>query len=237
MDLPDGYVLIERDIVDSTNAEAMRLIADGAGRGAVVTARAQTAGRGRRGRSWVSPPGNLYVSVIVELVDGRDPGQLAFVAALAAVDALGPHGDVRLKWPNDVLLGGRKLAGILIEVENRLAVIGLGVNLVSAPGDTRLPATTLPNPPPPRELLAGFCAGLDRWYRRWAAEGFAPVRARWLLCADGLDKPIEVRLPQETLTGRFAGLDDAGGLILDQAAGARRIISAGDVCFGSDECC
>jgi BirA family biotin operon repressor/biotin-[acetyl-CoA-carboxylase] ligase len=182
----------------------------------------------------VSPHGNLYASVIVELPDGRDPGQLSFVAALAAFDALSSHGEMRLKWPNDVLLAGKKLAGILIEVEGGLAVIGLGVNLVSAPGDTRLPATSLPNPPPAEDLLAAFCAALDRWRRHWAAEGFASVREQWLSCADGLNKQVEVRLPRETLTGRFAGLDDAGGLMLDLPDGGRRIISAGDVYFESE---
>lgn len=234
MTLPYGYSLTELDTVDSTNSEAMRLISGGAGHGAVVWARTQTSGRGRRGRNWVSPPGNLYASVVVRLKPGRDPGQLAFVAALGAVDALTPHGGVRIKWPNDVLLGGKKLAGILIEVENGLAVIGIGVNLASAPDDTRLPATILPDPPLPGVLLTAFCIGLDRWYQRWLVEGFAPVREQWLSCADGLGGHVEARLPRETLTGRFAGLDEAGGLMLDQPDGGRRIISAGDVYFGSN---
>jgi BirA family transcriptional regulator, biotin operon repressor / biotin---[acetyl-CoA-carboxylase] ligase len=234
VDLPAGFSLIERNLVDSTNSEAARLIAGGAGHGTVVVAAAQTAGRGRRGRGWVSPPGNLYLSLIVELAAGRDPGQLAFVAALGAADALAPHGDVRLKWPNDVMLDGGKLAGILIEVENRLAVVGLGVNLVIAPEDgTRVPATTLAAAPPPDRLAAAFCNHFDRWYRRWVADGFAPVREYWLSRADGLGDPVEVRLPRETLTGRFAGLDEAGGLMLDRPDGARRIIAAGDVYFGN----
>lgn len=235
MDLPDGYSLFEHDAVDSTNGEAKRLIADGAGHGAVIRAVMQTAGRGRNGRQWISPPGNLYASVIVQLPEGRDPGQLSFVAALGAIDALAPHGRVRLKWPNDVLIAGKKLAGILIEVESGLAVIGIGVNLDSAPDDTRLPAARLPNPPPPEDLLAAFCFGLDRWHRRWLEEGFAPVRDQWLSHADGLNKSVEARLPRETLTGRFAGLDDAGGLILEQPDGGRRIVSAGDVFFESND--
>jgi BirA family transcriptional regulator, biotin operon repressor / biotin---[acetyl-CoA-carboxylase] ligase len=234
VELPPGYSLTELPSVDSTNSEALRCIEQGAGHGCVVFARSQTAGRGRRGREWVSPSGNLYASVIVDLIDGRDPGQLSFVAALGAMDALTPHGDVRLKWPNDVLLGGKKLAGILIEADNDLAVIGLGVNLVSAPEDTRLPAVNLDNPPSPEDLLVAFCEGLDRWYRCWKADGFTPIREKWLSCADGLNKSIEVRLPRETLTGRFAGLDDTGGLLLDQPDGGRRIISAGDVYFGND---
>jgi len=229
---PDGYKLLEYDTVDSTNSEARRLIADGAGHRVVVHARSQSAGRGRRSRSWVSPPGNLYASVIVNLVRGRDPGQLAFVAALGAMDALTPHGDVRLKWPNDVLMGGRKLAGILIEVEGGLAIIGLGVNLVSAPDDTRLPATYLTDPPSPQDLLEKFCHAFDGWYRRWETEGFVELREIWLSHADGLNNPVEVRLPRETLTGRFAGIDDAGGLILERSDGRRQVISAGDVYFG-----
>lgn len=231
MNLPTGYSLIEHATIDSTNSEAMRLIAGGAGHGVVVTAGAQISGRGRRGRNWDSPPGNLYASVIVRVAKGRDPGQLSFVAALGAVDALMDYGDVRLKWPNDVLLGGEKLAGILIEVDRGHAVIGIGINLVSAPDDTRLPATSLPNPPSPDQMLTGFCIGLDQWYQRWNTDGFAPIRDRWLSHADGLNGTVEVRLPRETLTGRFAGLDDAGGLVLDQPDGERRIVSAGDVYF------
>ncbi len=231
--LTDAFTLITLETVDSTNREALRRIAGGAPHFTVIRAHTQTDGRGRRGRSWDSPPGNLYATLIVRPARDAALGQLAFVAALGVGMALEAYAPVRFKWPNDLMLDGRKLGGILIEAEHGAAAIGIGVNLATAPSGTRIPATSVPGAPDPETVLAGICAGLDDWYRRWETAGFGPVREAWLTRAEGLGGPIEARLPQRTLTGTFAGLDDAGGLLLDQPGGGREVIAAGDIYFGT----
>ena len=235
--LPDGYALITLDVVGSTNEEALARMARGDGHGTVVTAGRQSAGRGRRGKTWQSPPGNLYASVIVEPPAGAALGQLSFVAALGAGDALAPVAPVRFKWPNDLLLGDAKLGGILIETAARGAVVGIGINLVSAPDDTEFPATSLSakvrGAIHPSVLLPRLCQCFEDWFQRWQRDGFAPVRKAWLERASGLGNVIEARLPTRTLTGRFAGLDADGGLMLERADGGHDVITAGEVFFAA----
>lgn len=234
MRLPDGYALTSLDSVDSTNHEALRMARAGAGHGTVVVARTQTGGRGRRGRPWASPPGNLYMTIIVgALRHGATPGQLSFVTAAAVGEALAPYAPVRFKWPNDVLVEGRKVAGILIEAEPDTTVVGIGVNLVSAPADTAFPAACIDSAPAPGAILVELCHRFERWYRTWLADGFQPVRAAWLARADGIGGPIEARLPARTLAGTFAGLDADGALLLDRPDGSRAVVAAGDVFFGT----
>ncbi|MGE0746502.1 MAG: biotin--[acetyl-CoA-carboxylase] ligase [Rhodospirillales bacterium] len=234
--LPDGWRLVEVAETDSTNDEAHRLIAAGAGHGTVVRADRQSAGRGRRGRTWVSPPGNLYMSIVAE-VTAAQAGQLAFVAALAAGDALAAGGCVRFKWPNDLMVRGRKAGGILIEADGGFAVVGIGVNVVSAPAETAYPATSLADagwpPAAPAVLCADVAAGFAAWYARWRSEGFAPVREAWLGRAAGLGGPVTARLPAATCRGTFRALDQDGALILEEADGALRRIAAGDVSLGA----
>lgn len=234
--LPDGWRLVEVAETDSTNDEARRLIAAGAGHGTVVRAGCQTAGRGRRGRTWVSPPGNLYMSIVAD-VAAAQAGQLAFVAALAAGDALAAGGCVRFKWPNDLMSRGRKAGGILIEADGDLAVVGVGVNIVSAPAESAYPATSLAGagwpPVMPAELCAAVAAGFASWYARWRREGFAPVREAWLARAAGLGGPVTARLPTATCRGTFRALDQDGALILEETDGALRRIAAGDVFLGA----
>ncbi len=241
--LPAGYRLISRESVGSTNDEAKLLARAGAGEGTLVWALEQTAGRGRRGRAWASPRGNLYLSLIVRPACPLDrAAQLGFVAALALGDALGATvpglGRLACKWPNDVLLGSRKIAGILLESETgeggnlAFVVVGIGVNLVSAPSAVEFPAVSIVaaghRPPEPAVLLAAFARHFESWLRRWREAGFAPLRQAWRARAVGLGEPIRVRLEDATLHGRFADLDQQGALLLDTAAG-RRQISAGDV--------
>jgi BirA family biotin operon repressor/biotin-[acetyl-CoA-carboxylase] ligase len=241
--LPDGFHLHSFDAVGSTNDEAKALARAGAPEGALVWAREQKSGRGRRGRVWQSPPGNLYLSLVMR-PEGppSDAAQLGFVAALGMGDGLaalcGPALRPRYKWPNDLLAGGKKLAGILLESETAtldrvdFVVIGAGVNIKSAPRDVEFPATSLAAEGiagvTPRALLEAFVRHFDRWARRWRAEGFAPVRAAWLGSAGGLGERIRVRLERQTLEGRFLDLDEAGALVLDAAGGSRRI-TAGEV--------
>ena len=241
--LPEGFRLHRYDTVRSTNDEAKLLARAGAPEGTLVWAREQSAGRGRRGRIWLSPPGNLYLSLVLrpEGAPSR-AAQLGFVAALGLGDALaklaGPEMQLRYKWPNDLLANGKKLAGILLESETSASdrvdfvVVGIGVNIVSAPEDVEFPATSLAAQSvagiTPAVLLEGFARNFDIWARRWREEGFAPLRAAWLARAMGLGERIRVRLERSTLLGRFLDLDDDGALVLDGAAGRRRI-AAGEV--------
>ncbi|HEX3953750.1 MAG TPA: biotin--[acetyl-CoA-carboxylase] ligase [Stellaceae bacterium] len=243
--LPDGFYLHSFDVIGSTSDEAKAMARAGAPQGTLVWARLQTSGRGRRGRAWVSPPGNLYCSLVWR--PGGAPAkaaQLSFVTALAMADALapllGPATELRYKWPNDLLANGRKLSGILLESETTVndsvdfVVIGIGVNLASTPasGEVEYPPTSIVAEggaaPAPEVPLAAFARSFDEWARRWREHGFAPVRTAWLARARGLGEPIRVRLERHTLTGRFVDLDEDGALVLGTEQGNRRI-TAGEV--------
>ena len=240
------FDLIALDGVTSTNDEAVGLAAEGARAGTVVWARSQSKGRGRRGRSWSSPEGNLYLSLILRPEEeARRVAELAFLAAVAIGEGIEPlipgSVAVRYKWPNDVLLNGRKAAGVLLESslgsKARLdwLVIGVGVNLVDFPKGTDFPATSLlaegAEGVEPARVAEGFCQAFLAGYESWRDEGFAGVRQRWLGRAAGIGQTIEVRLEGETLSGIFAGLDGGGALILQRAGKEDRRISAGDVFF------
>jgi BirA family transcriptional regulator, biotin operon repressor / biotin---[acetyl-CoA-carboxylase] ligase len=235
---PAGYALLQLDDVDSTNAEARRRAEAGAPGPLWISAARQNAGRGRRGNVWQSPPGNLYATLLIR--PGKpvaECAQLSFAAALAVSDMLAgfaPSAAVAVKWPNDVLLDGRKIAGLLLEGEADWLAIGIGVNLREAPARAATPAVSLAalmvNPPVPNDALLSLAARMARWYEIWRSEGFARLRDTWLARAAGLGGEIRVRLPRGELTGRFRGLNDAGALLLDLPGGQREI-SAGEVFF------
>ena len=241
--LPAAYRLVRYDTVGSTNDEAKRLARAGAEEGTVVWALEQNAGRGRRGRVWASPRGNLYASVIVRPdCPVNRAAQLGFVAALAVGDALGAifggAAGLSYKWPNDVLLHGHKIAGILLESElgqgavPAFVVVGVGINLASSPGDAEFPATSIAEQGlghvSPAEALAGFTHHFQAWVERWRTDGFAPVRTAWRANAVSLGEAIRVQLDAATLHGRFIDIDQEGALLLE-SAGEFRHISAGDV--------
>jgi BirA family biotin operon repressor/biotin-[acetyl-CoA-carboxylase] ligase len=241
--LPAAYRLVRYDTVGSTNDEAKRLARAGAEEGTVVWALEQNAGRGRRGRVWASPRGNLYASMIVRPDRPVNrAAQLGFVAALAVGDTLGATfggaAGLSYKWPNDVLLHGRKIAGILLESElgegavPAFVVVGVGINLASSPGDAEFPATSIAEQGlghvSPAEALAGFTHHFQAWVERWRADGFAPVRTAWRANAVSLGEAIRVQLDAATLHGRFIDIDQEGALLLE-SAGELRHISAGDV--------
>jgi BirA family biotin operon repressor/biotin-[acetyl-CoA-carboxylase] ligase len=245
--LPDGFVLRALDRVDSTNDEARRMAEAGAQPGLVVLAGQQTSGRGRHGRAWASPLGNLYASVLLG-VEGpiAASAQLSFVAGLALADAIegyAPGGvALRLKWPNDVLIGGAKVAGILLESVGRAngagaagVIVGTGVNIVSSPRETPYPATSLVEqgfaPVTPLALLGSYLRALDGWLRQWREAGFAGVRAAWCARGFGLGERIRLRLDREELLGRFVDVTPGGTLLLDLEGGGRREIAAGDVFY------
>ncbi len=242
--LPPGWVLDARPAVGSTNDEARALISAGSARdGTIVWAGEQQTGRGRRGRAWESPPGNLYHSYILRaLRPFGQSAQLSFVAAIAlaeGIEVLCPLADPRCKWPNDILCHGGKVSGMLLEtVEDPSGgpawlILGIGVNVATAPVIGALyPAVALADmdcAQPVASLLEAIAARMAHWVAVWRREGFAPVREAWLHRALGIGHPIEVRLADGTLSGVFRGLDDQGGLILEQQDGISRTILAGDV--------
>jgi len=235
-----GYELLCYEAIGSTNDEAKRLARNGAAANTIVWAGEQTAGRGRRGRTWQSPRGNLALSLILRpRCAPAHAAQLGFVAALALADALDPRlppgTTLGFKWPNDVLVGGRKLAGILLESEPSAAgldflVVGVGANLAAAPTEVEFPATSLADqgiaPPSPADVLAGFIEAFDRWERHWRERGFPPLRAAWLARAVARGAAIRVRLPDGSFDGRFLDLDEDGALLVATAGETRRIAAA-----------
>lgn len=239
--LPEGFRRIAFDQVASTNDEARRFAEAGAAEKLVVSGAIQTAGRGRQGRAWASPRGNLYASFLLrpEIAPAR-AGEFGFAVAVAvaeAVDGLAPGRRARCKWPNDVLVDGRKIAGILLEsrgTTQRLdwLIVGIGLNLAMGPPAASWPATTvaaLGGSNDVEAALAILAARLNHWYRAWQSEGFAPVREAWLGRGHTLGETLRVRRNGGFVEGQFAGLDPQGGMLLDLASGRREIISYGEI--------
>ncbi|MGH7066380.1 MAG: biotin--[acetyl-CoA-carboxylase] ligase [Acetobacteraceae bacterium] len=221
------------DSIDSTNAELNRLAERGALGGSVVAALRQTAGRGRHGRTWTSLPGNLNASFLVRPAPPpRETPCLGFAAALAVAETLTGYLPSslrpRLKWPNDVLLAGGKIAGILLERGADWVVIGIGVNLAEAPPDLPYPAETLASfgaPPAPADFLPGLVASLERWLARLEREGFSPISSAWLALGPTPGETLSVLSGDETVSGCFAGLGPEGALQLETPSGMRAIHS------------
>jgi BirA family transcriptional regulator, biotin operon repressor / biotin---[acetyl-CoA-carboxylase] ligase len=205
-----------------------------------VIADRQTAGRGRRGRAWGDGAGNLMASVIVRANGAVQ--QLSFVAALALLAALEeekgqgsetPAPRFWLKWPNDVLLDGAKVSGILLERAGNALVIGFGANLAQHPAETERPATSLAAAglpvPTPMAFLARLMPAFAHYRRLWEDEGFEAIRSLWLARAAGLGDRVTARLGSETLEGRFEGLESDGALTLRTDDDSLRAIHAGEV--------
>ena len=239
-----GHELIHLDRVGSTNAEALRRAETGVSGPLWVTAREQTGGRGRRGRAWQSPDGNLHASLLVTHLKSDEAALLGLLASVALADAidmlipaLGPS--LRLKWPNDVLVHGSKLAGILVEAESvgnlTAAAIGIGVNCRHKPTGLPYAAACLADFDAEIEVAALFESLSDQMAEHLLAglrgDALAVLRGRWLARAAGLGRPIAVRLPDRTLEGTFETLDAEGRLIL-RNGNDRRVISYGEVFFG-----
>jgi BirA family biotin operon repressor/biotin-[acetyl-CoA-carboxylase] ligase len=230
---PDRLIRLAE--IDSTNSEARRLAQAGE-RGPVwIMADRQTAGRGRRGRIWEQGAGNLATTLL--LTDPPpDFAQLSFAAALAVADTaahFAPAARVTVKWPNDVLADGKKLAGILLESGPGWLAVGIGINLAHFPEGTEFPAISLADfvtPPSPVEARAILAARFAHWYDAWMIQGFEALRAAWLARAGGLGAPIRARLPNETRHGLFEGIDGSGALLLNEQ-GRVTAIAAGEVFF------
>ncbi len=253
----------------STNADMLALARSGVEEGVWLRAERQYGGRGRQGRAWASPAGNLYTSTLVRL-RASDPqaATLALVTAVALEEVVraylpprhsrergnpassfsvsaerqrdprvrgedGTGDQLQLKWPNDLLLDGAKLSGILLEGAGDAVVIGIGVNLAHHPTDLDRLATSLAAhgiTPDPADFLDTLVAAFALWLARWRGEGLAPIRARWLDRAHAPGTALTARLPDGSATdGLFVGLDNDGALILRLADGMTRVIHAADV--------
>lgn len=239
---PQGYSKQVHAELDSTNAQARRLAEAGEVGPLWIMALRQNAGYGRRGRAWHAPEGNLAATLLLRPDAPQTvTGQLSFAAALAVADMaahFAPQAAITVKWPNDVLAEGKKLAGILLEgggaKNGNWLAIGIGVNLAGHPEGTEFPATSLAGlgiaPPSPEDALTVLAARFAHWYDVWMQGGFGSLRMHWLARAKGVGAPIRARLPQETREGLFEGIDDSGALLLNEG-GHVRAIAAGEVFF------
>ncbi len=241
--LPEFFQPVYLDRVGSTNDNVKQRAREGAPEGTLVVAREQVAGRGRSGRVWTSKPGNLYMSLLLRPEgNAAEAAQVSFLAAVAlsaAIEDIAPGLSPRHKWPNDVLIDGAKVSGILLESSARAAgtidwlVLGMGVNVRHHPADTGQAVTSLlaqgARDCTPETMLGALAPALLHWLEVWRARGFRPLRQAWLAKAAGLNRPIQVRLPRETFTGIFRDLDDNGSLRIEQADGTMRTVTAGEV--------
>jgi BirA family biotin operon repressor/biotin-[acetyl-CoA-carboxylase] ligase len=246
--LIDDYHLLSYESIDSTNAEARRLAEGGGAHGAFIWAHSQSLGRGRKQRDWISQPGNLFVSALLKPeCEFAEFPQLSYIAAVASYASVAPlldEHDLALKWPNDLFLNGKKLAGILcesFETENeqdersRWLTVGLGMNIESAPKDPGLnhPAICLKDVGveliSAKIVLSRFIHHFIEWYQLWQQDGFETVSRYWVRHCLHQDETLTVLVDGESVTGQFVGLDQQGDLRLMIAGGEERLVSAGEV--------
>ncbi len=242
--LLNDYHLLAFDELDSTNEEAKRLAKAGGAHGAVVWAKKQTGGKGRLGREWVSQEGNLFVSILLKPERKiPDLSQLSFVASVALIESLvdmfGDSHKLACKWPNDVLLDEKKLAGILLESfpceldGKQWVVVGVGVNVDSHPSHTQFPSICLTEAGvelvSAKIVLSRFNHHFIECYNEWENKGFAGIRKRWTSYAWGMKKEITARLPDREITGIAQEIDPSGCLVIKDKKGAKHIIHAADV--------
>jgi len=224
------------DTIDSTSDELKRRLGAGLVGQAALLARRQSGGRGRLGRVWTSPPGNLYLSVLLRPETLRWPGHWSLLSALALAEAVCVHGAdparVRVKWPNDVLLGGGKLAGILLEAGHHPApwlMLGIGVNLLVAPeGLGRATACLGPEAAPPEVFAPTVLDRLSAWRERYEAGGFETLRTAWLERGHRLGEAVTATAGTRRIEGLFAGLTETGAMRLDTPTGLV-VVSSGEV--------
>ena len=210
----------------------------GAAEGLWIRAERQVRGRGRQGRAWASNMGNLSASTLVRLRDGDPPAAtLALVAAVALHETLSVMAgavDARIKWPNDLIVDGAKLSGILLERADDAVIAGFGINLASAPMLADRAVTSVAaltgHAPDPAVMLTVLADIFARWLTTWRQQGLGPVRTRWLVCAHPIGTALNVRTADDDagMDGLFDGLDRDGGLLLRSVDGVRTV-HAGDV--------
>jgi len=243
--LPKGYRARYFSSIDSTNSEALRLASKGEPSGLWIWSAKQHAGRGRLGRTWESLSGNLFSSLLLRLqCDPAIAPQLGFVAGVAMHDALmslqpeGGTNKYQLKWPNDLILNEKKAGGMLLEslllnTNQQVVVIGIGLNVKNHPHSTAYPATSLEEAgieTTADQVLVQLAHQCDTWIKVWDnGSGFSTIRNAWLDRSFDIGTDVTVRLPETLIAGRFNGIDDHGSLILIMNDGTKKLISAGDV--------
>ena len=241
------------DSLDSTNAALKRIVEQEGDvhEGLMVWAATQTAGRGRAGRVWSSPRGNVYVSILVAAPENTAQApELGFVAAVAVRETIlelprhnAGEPKVSCKWPNDVLIEGEKVCGILPEIvsddsKRSWIVLGIGINLEAVQLDPgAYPPTALSVhgiDTTPAHVLTVLTRSLYKWLAHWREQGFVAIRTHWLTCGPGVGSNVAVGLPEGAVSGSFVGLDEDGALLLETRKGKRRILT-GDVLFGDGQ--
>lgn len=245
--LIDDYHLLTYDVLDSTNEEARRLAGGGASHGAVIWTKRQTHGRGRMGREWISPEGNLYVSFLLKPQQMQEKlSELSFVASIACANTIelivGDARDIHCKWPNDILLSSKKVAGILLEsfstedaVKGRetWVVVGIGVNVESFPDHVLFPATSLRAEGveliSAKIVLSRLVYNFMQQYDHWCKKGFAPIRKSWMGHAYKLGHLLQVAQGDNLCEGIFEGIAEDGAMLLKQKNGEVKTITFGDV--------
>lgn len=243
-----GFDILRYAEIDSTNEEARRLLRAGRTDDFVVLAEQQTSGRGREGRQWESPKGNMFASLVLHTNKPLyETAQISFVAALALGEMLSAMlrngNDVLYKWPNDVLVKGKKIAGILLESSMKagdaspgVIIVGIGLNIASCPENVRFPATYLHSfvndGVSVSDCLQMLLGSFTQWYRLWQIEGLEPIRSAWLAKAWGKGSPLKVDLGKIQYQGVFGGMTGQGELILKERSGNIRHITSGEIFFG-----
>jgi BirA family biotin operon repressor/biotin-[acetyl-CoA-carboxylase] ligase len=234
-----GWRILRFASLGSTNDEARARALSGDPGDLWIVADEQTQGRGRHGRNWRSPRGNLYASaLLVDPCQAAIAPQLGFVAGVALASAARDLGaaDIAIKWPNDLLWKGAKVSGLLAEgvaIPGRgfICIVGFGVNCASSPEGLAYPvadlAQAIGRPVSPADVLARLAARFDEMIRLWdRGARFADIRTRWLAVAAGLGGPVRVASARETREGLFEGLDASGRLLLRTASGLEAVEAA-----------
>lgn len=238
MDYIGEWMFHDMDEVGSTNDEVKKLSENVIGEKIVISARNQTNGRGRRGRDWISLEGNLFFTLGIEC-ELNDLGAMVFVSSLSlwqTIQDLNPLLDVKLKWPNDILVNDKKVSGMLLEKgEGKYLIIGMGVNIKIAPLLVSMlyPCTSLRDAGVEverLEFLRSFIVNFDNYLNIWKAKGFAPIREAWVSHVKGLNGEIVVHMDSGDTEGIFRGVDEHGSLLLETAGTIQRIY-AGDVFY------
>ena len=241
---PKCVHLVCFDTIDSTNSEALRLIKNGrVQENTVILANQQSEGRGRRNAQWISPTGNLYMTIITKVDKSFLVGQLSFVAGLAVYESVKEFsnfkGQLYLKWPNDVLLCEKKLGGILIESFEEYCAVGIGVNLIPVESLIENIAISLSDidlSVTPCELASRITKNYLYWCNLWTEEGFIGLRKAWLERVNGLGKEIVVKFPNgKRETGIFKGIDEFGRLLFEKASGNLQSISSAEIFLQDNE--
>jgi BirA family biotin operon repressor/biotin-[acetyl-CoA-carboxylase] ligase len=236
----EASALLIRTVAEtgSTNDDLLALAREGAAEDLWLRAERQTGGKGRLGRAWHSPSGNLHASTLVRLRPGDPPpASLAFVAAVALQEVVQAHAGahpVRIKWPNDLVVGAAKLAGILLERIEDAVVLGFGVNLAAYPEDLAgrvISVRELTGTAPDAEsFLEELARSFGDWLARWRGEGLVPILGQWRAMAHPPGTPLSVSTGRnDRLEGSFDGLAEDGALRLRLADGTIHVIRAGDV--------